>query len=145
MFAVPHRVLVRLGRWPRRIAAATCLLLAAGTALVPHTPATSPAGPRLGAGEVAVPVTVTLSAAAAPGSRIGLLAAPAGPSGLPGERAGAATLVADRLRVLTVAAADTGLTGSGGTLVTVAASRAIALQLARYADRTLVMIADDLP
>jgi hypothetical protein len=145
MFAVPHRVLVRLGRWPRRIAAVTCLLLAAGSALVPHAPAATSARHQLGPGEVAVPVTVAVVTAAAPGSRIGLLAAPAGSSGLPGERAGPATLVADRLRLLAITHSDGGLTGTSGTVVTVAASRTIAIELARYADRALVMIADNLP
>jgi hypothetical protein len=145
MFAVPHRLLARLGGWPRRIAALVCLLLAAGTALVPHAPVRSSDRSRLGPGEVAVPVAVSVATAASPGSRIGLLAAPAGPSGLPGERAGPATLVADRLRVLAIAHADGGLTDTAGTVVTVAASREVAVQLARFSDRALVMIADNLP
>jgi hypothetical protein len=137
-------VLVRLARWPRRIAALVCLLLAAATAVVPRAPVASSAGPRLLPGEVAVPVTVAVATTAAPGSRIGLVAAPAGSSGMPGERAGPATMVADRLRVLAIARSDGGLAGTSGTVVTVAASRAIAVDLARYADRALVMITDSL-
>jgi hypothetical protein len=94
---------------------------------------------------VAVPVTVAVASTATAGDRIGLLAAPSESDGLTGDANASATLVADRLRVLAVAHSDTGLTGSGGTVITVATSRAIAVRLARYADRTLVMIADNLP
>lgn len=136
-----------LGRWPRRVAALGCLLLAAASAVTDGSGASSAAksasGPRLATGQVAVPVSVTVSANAAPGDRVGLLAGPSDDS-TTGDLSppGQATLVADRLRVLSVHDPDSGLTESDATIVVVAASRAQAVQLARYSGRTMVLITD---
>ena len=126
MLAPIRRLTVRIGRWPRRIAALICLLLAAGSALAPHTPARATDGPRLHAGQVAVPVTVSSAGAVAVGDQVGVLAAPS-------ESGGDAALVADHLRVLSVGSDNAGLTGTAGTVVTVATDRGVAVELARYA------------
>src|SRR6476620_4189486 len=87
----------RIGPWPRRIAAVICLLLAAGSALVPPRSPTArpPSGlaARLRGDEIAVPVPVSATSAALvrPGDRVGVVAA---------DDANRSTLVADHLRVL---------------------------------------------
>ena len=130
----------RIGRWPRRIAALICLLLAAGSALAPaRGPASRvPSGlaARLRAGEIAVPVPVAATSAALvrAGDRIGVVAA-GNPS----------TLVADHLRVLTVRSDPGGLADTADAVVVTAASRAEALALARFSTERLVLIVDELP
>jgi hypothetical protein len=143
-----RRTLLRwLGRWPRRVAALLCLLLAAASAVTDgsaaHPAAKSGSGPRLAAGQVAVPVPVTVAADAAPGDRVGVLAGP-GDDSTTGDLPppGRATLVADGLRVLSVRDPDSGLTGSDVTIVVVAASRTLAVRLARYSGRAMVLITD---
>ncbi len=133
-----QRLAVRIGRWPRRIAALICLLLAAGSALVPQAPARPADRPKLHPGQVAVPVTVSSAGDVAAGDQVGILCAPA-------DTGGDAALVADHLRVLSVRAGGTGLTSDTGTVVTVATERGVAVELARYANRTLVLITDNLP
>jgi hypothetical protein len=132
------RTSVRLGRWPRRLAALVCLLLAAGSALDPaptHTARGSPSAvaARLRPGEVAVPVPVSAAGAALArvGERVGLVA----PHGM----------LADRLRVLSIHPPDQSLSGDDSAVVVVAASRAQAVLVARSTAVRLVLIADDLP
>lgn len=129
------RTSARLGRWPRRLAALVCLLLAAGSALTPGTgsSARSTTGPRLRPGEVAVPVPVSPAGAqlARVGERVGLVA----PRGL----------VADGLRVLAVHPPDQSLSGDDSAVVVVATTRSQALLVAQSSAATLVLIADDLP
>lgn len=131
------RTSARLGRWPRRLAALICLLLAAGSALTPASTGTasgsSAPGVRLRPGEVAVPVPVSAAGAtlARVGARVGLVA----PRGL----------VADRLRVLSIHPPDQTLSGDTTTVVVVAATRTQALLVARSTAASLVLIADDLP
>jgi hypothetical protein len=137
-----RRAAVRLGRWPRRIAAVSCLLLAAGSALTPpaRTARVAPRGPAAGlrTGEVALPVPVTATEAGlvTRGDRVGLLAA--------SDPARRATLVADRLRVLSVRAADATLSDTTAVVV-VATDRAAALSVARFSGTRLTLIVDDLP
>ena len=86
-----------------------------------------------------MPVPVQNVGEVKPGRRVGVLAPPDEPT----QRA---VLVGDRLRVVSVRSG--GSAGSGpdaDAVVVVAADRAAALQLARYATRPLVMIVDDLP
>ena len=72
MSASLQRLLVRIGRWPRRIAALICLLLAAGSALVPHAARREPpTGRALRRGQVAVPVTVSSAGDVAAGDQVG--------------------------------------------------------------------------
>lgn len=141
-----RRTLLRwLGRWPRRVAALLCLLLAAASAVTDGSAAhpAAKSGPRLAAGQVAVPVPVTVAADAAPGDRVGVLAGP-GDDSTSGDLLppGRATLVADGLRVLSVRDPGSGLTGSDVTIVVVAASRTQAVRLARYSGRAMVLITD---
>jgi hypothetical protein len=132
-----HRLLIRVGRWPRRLAALACLLLAAGSALVPDAGRAAARGSiGLRAGEVAVPVPVQNAGEVKPGRRVGVLAPPEQPA----QRA---VLVADRLRVVSVRPAGSGV--DADAVVVVATDRAAALQLARYATRPLLMIVDDPP
>lgn len=141
-----QRLLTRIGRWPRRIAALACLLLAAGSALVPDTRATTAApvqgvGAKLRSGEVAVPVPVALAGTGAirPGDLVGVLAAPQDGG------ASSAVLVADHLRVLAVNTGRTELNADSSTVIVIAADRTRALRLTRFSTRPLVLIADDLP
>jgi hypothetical protein len=132
-----QRLLIRLGRWPRRLAALACLLLAAGSALVPDAArAPAPRAAGLRSGEVAVPVPVQNVGEVKPGRRVGVLAPPEQPE----QRA---VLVADRLRVVSVRSGGSG--ADAEAVVVVATDRAAAIQLARYATRPLLMIVDDLP
>lgn len=132
----------RIGLWPRRIAALICLLLAAGSALVPPRPPTvgPPSGlaARLRGDEIAVPVPVGATSAALvrPGDRVGVVAA---------DDANRSTLVADHLRVLAVRTDSSGLSGTADAVVVTAASRSEALALARYSTERLVLIVDELP
>jgi hypothetical protein len=140
MFRPAPRLLVRIGRWPRRIAALICLLLAAASAVVPHPAAPSTPGVRLRAGEVAVPVQIArVAASIRPGGEVGVLAPPADDA-----ESGDAVLVADHLRVVSVARGS-GLGDDPAATVVVATDRAGALRLARYVSRPLLMIVDDLP
>jgi hypothetical protein len=133
-----------LGRWPRRLAAVACLLLAAGSALS-HRPATAagsahPAATNaiadaLPTGEVAVPVTLARTGAGFVhrDDHIGLYASPAA-----GD-AGDTQLVADGLRVLSVST-DTGT--DGASIVIVAADRGTALRIAAVSQSTLLAVLD---
>jgi hypothetical protein len=130
------RASARIGRWPRRLAALGCLLLAAGSALAPtDTVRGSPSrtAARLGPGEVAVPVPVSAAGAALArvGERVGLVA----PHGM----------LADRLRVLSVHPPGESLSGDDSAVVVVAVRRAQAVLVARWTAARLVLIADDLP
>ena len=167
------RLLARLGRWPRRLAALLCLLLAAGsafdTAAQPTASRRPPASP-LRAGQLAVPVPVTDAGAVRPGGRVALLATPAdgvtgadtaavagaGPPaaqfgvGQPdpgqadgGQSASGGTVVAEHLRVLAVRPADA--MGNGTPVVVLAMDRADAVRVARYVTRPLLLAAEDLP
>jgi hypothetical protein len=79
-------------------------------------------------------VSVQSAADVGAGDRVGVLAA-----------SGGATLIADRLRVLSVRATGSGLAGDATAVVTVATDRAHAVMLARYAGRALMLISDDFP
>lgn len=145
MLATATRLLARIGRWPRRIAALACLLLAAASALTSHhsaPPSRAPqpaAHPRpvLRAGEVAVPVGVSGALGPVrPGGHVGVLATP------PETSAERAILVADQLRVISVI--RQGGTGTDPVVV-VAADRDKALLLARFSTASLVLIIDELP
>jgi hypothetical protein len=148
-----RRLAARLGRWPRRIACLLCLLLAAGSALSPKT-ASAPADSHEAAGrprqlrhdQVAVPVAVDRSGAAMSvraGDRVGVLAG-ASTDGFV-RRADAAVLVADHLRVLAVQNGGNALGDDSSVTVVVAASRAGAVRIAGFSDRSLLLIADGFP
>jgi hypothetical protein len=141
--------LLRLSRWPRRIAALICLLLAAASTLVPASGTTStPAKPAgnpitagLAAGQVAVPVTVSSGRAAAfvhVGDHVGVL--------VPSDettRAGP-DLVADGLRVLAVSGAS-GAISDDAPVIVVAAGRADAVRLAGAVSRPVLVVVDNSP
>jgi hypothetical protein len=148
-----RRLGARLGRWPRRIACLVCLLFAAGTALSPktastpadsHRPADQPGALR--SDQVAVPVAVDRSGTAMSvraGDRVGVLAG-ASTEGFV-QRSDAAVLVADHLRVLAVQHGDNALGDESSVTVVVAASRANAVRIAGFSDRSLLLIADGFP
>jgi Flp pilus assembly protein CpaB len=132
----------RVGPWPRRIAALCCLLLAAvstGTGSAVRAPAATGLAARLRAGEVAIPLTVTAGSAAIvqPGDRVGVVETP--------DEAGPATLLADRLRVLSIHSDDTAMSGDASATVVVVGSRAQAVAAARTSTGRLVLLVDDLP
>ena len=132
----------RIGRWPRRIAALCCLLLAAAGA-VSEPGAGGHMRPGLAArlrpGEVAIPLTVSAGSAAIvqPGDRVGVVEAP--------DDASAATLLADRLRVLSLRIDDASMSSDSSATVVVVGSRSQAVAVARTASGRLVLIVDDLP
>ena len=140
------RSLARLSRWPRRIAALGCLLLAGASAITPRSADPARAAPRppsvgdsLRPGEVAVPVPVTSSPSIGfvrRGDRIGFVAGPSDAS-----TAAASGLIADRLRVLAVSAQDDA--GARSTSVVVAASRADAVRLGAIGERPVLVVVDD--
>jgi hypothetical protein len=141
--------LLRLSRWPRRIAALVCLLLAAASTLAPadgsptrqHPPAGNPVAAALRDGQVAVPVTVTSSRAAAivhPGDHVGVLAGPDET-----DRAGP-DLVADGLRVLAASQGGEAMSTDAPVIV-VAADRTQAVRLAAVASRPLLVVVDKSP
>jgi hypothetical protein len=126
-----------LGRWPRRLAAAACLVLAAGSALSGSKSAAArcdPTGSSWSAppGSVAVPVPVTAGSTGVlrPGSRIGLVPA--------GSDSGSSGVVADHLPVL-----RSPTTREDGTAVLlVAVPRAAVPRLARHLDQPLLTLID---
>ena len=138
------RLSARIGRWPRRVAALACLLLAAASALAPTpAPATGHrSGLGLATGEVAVPLTVVTPASLiAAGDRVGVIVADDPLAG----GAAPAGLIADRLRVLEVHTDDQALSSGPGTVVVVAARRTEAVVIARFSTERLVLIVDELP
>jgi Flp pilus assembly protein CpaB len=137
-----RRAAARLSRWPRRLAAVLCLLLAAGSALAP-TPAPRAAAPgpaaALRPGQVAVPVAVAAAQAdfITRGDRVGVLAAFDPPRH--------AVLIADHLRVLSVRAADAALSSDATAVVVLATDRAAAVALAQLSDARPTLILDGVP
>jgi hypothetical protein len=96
--------------------------------------------------QVAVPVAVDRSGAAMSvraGDRVGVLAG-ASTDGFV-RRADAAVLVADHLRVLAVQNGGNALGDDSSVTVVVAASRAGAVRIAGFSDRSLLLIADGFP
>lgn len=155
--------LLRLSRWPRRIAALVCLLLAAATALAPANDSAAapkrtgnPIANALRAGQVAVPLTVTSARAAAfvrAGDRVGVFTAPSDTTfgaAAAGETAPSETdraspvLVADGLRVLAAAAADATMSADAPVIV-VAADKPTAARLAAVANGPLLVVVDKSP
>lgn len=144
MFTSHHRTLARLSRWPRRIAALGCLLLAGASAVVPAGGRATPRriaslGAQLNRDEVAMSVAV----ASAPsylhrGDRIGLLAGP--------DESGSnlrSGILADRLRVLAVPPVDS--SGTDPPTVLVAANRAAAIRIAATTGRPALVVVDRSP
>jgi hypothetical protein len=134
-----NRFLVRLGRWPRRIAVAVCLVLAASSAIDGHSreprePVSAAADPlaALRDGQLAVPVTLKqggIDGVIKVGDHIGLLTAD--------------VVVADKLLVLRVAGAATNSDSTASILV--AADRATALRIARSAGQDVLAVVDKSP
>lgn len=138
------RLSARVGRRGRRAGAVVCLLLAAASALTPDAAPAARSGHTLAArlwpGEVAVPVAVsTATSLVQAGDHVGVVAAADATTG----STTSATLVADRLRVLSVRADDQGLASGGGTVVVLAARRSQAVSIARFSADRLVLIVDD--
>jgi hypothetical protein len=134
--------LVVLGRWPRRLAAAACLLLAAGAALTPspraaaRCMAASARWPRLPPGSVAVPITVTATGSdlIERGTHVGLVPG-ADETGVSGPASG---LIADHLLVLRP---PTGGADRSAVLL-VAVRRADLPRLAPHLGRPLLALID---
>jgi hypothetical protein len=131
-----NRFLVRLGRWPRRVAVAVCIVLAASSALDGRSraPAVALVDPlaALRDGQMAVPVTLNQGGIAGVikvGDHVGLLTAE--------------TVVADKLLVLRVA--DGAANSDGTASILVAADRATALRIARSASEGILAVVDKSP
>lgn len=136
------RVSARVGRWPRRIAALCCLLLAAASALAQPSRSTvvqTGLATRLRTGEVAIPLAVAAGSAAIvqPGDRVGVVDT--------GDNAGPAALLADRMRVLSIRADDASISGDASATVVVAGTRSQAVAVAHPTTDRLVLIVDELP
>lgn len=142
MFGFSTTRLARLGRWPRRVAALGCLLLAFASAVsARHGPRASAAGEhgsgnplasRLRPGQVAASVSLDDPGAARllrAGDRVDLYAT--SNSGDPPACAAAArTPLGSGLRVLAVSGPSGGFGGDGASRLIVALSRGAAAQLA---------------
>ncbi|MGI8761181.1 MAG: RcpC/CpaB family pilus assembly protein [Jatrophihabitantaceae bacterium] len=141
-----------LGRWPRRIAAAACLLLAAASALSAQRAPVGTAAPvvpgtpveRLAPGQVAMPVRLAGGASfVKPGDRVDLLAA----AGDPGLDAAPATLriAAEGLLVLAVTEAKPDTGSADGVEVLVATERTVAARIAALGTRQIFAALDKSP
>lgn len=145
-----RNLLIVLGRWPRRLAAVACLLLAGTSALAaradasrPGAEASQPARPSAAGDRLGVPVHVRGGGYLRAGDRVDLISAPVtaapafGDTDPPGDGlrpAAGATVVAGDVRVVRVGpSAD----GDGSDLV-VSVDRATALRLAALGSRELV-------
>lgn len=145
--------LLRLSRWPRRIAALVCLLLAAASSLAPasSSPAASnktgnPVATALRAGQVAVPVSVASARSAAfvrAGDSVGVFCTPGDTAAIESDRAGP-VLIADGLRVLAAAQGGDSLSADAPVII-VAADRAAAARLAAVANSPLLVVLDKSP
>jgi hypothetical protein len=130
-----NRLLLRLGRWPRRVAVAVCVVLAVSSSLDGHGHASvTLADPlaRLKAGQVAVPVTLNQSGTEGiieAGNHVGLFSAN--------------SVVADHLLVLRVVAVPAGDDGTASILV--AADRPTALRIARSSAQSMLAVVDKSP
>lgn len=149
--AGPRTLLAGRGRL-RRLAALSCLLLAAVSAL--GDPAgdasprrTPPLSARLLAGEVAVPVPLSgHTDFVHPGDRVDLLAGPEDTFGGPSGGTDSATSVGSALRVLQVMQADPTAFGTdAGTRLLVAADRITAARIAAASGRLIVAVVDKYP
>ena len=127
-----NKLLLRLGRWPRRIAVLVCVLLAASSAISSSGPAQSsrPSALRqLKAGQVAVPVNVASGGVAGvlkAGQHVGLLSAH--------------SMLADHLLVLQVAVASP--EAGDTTSILVAADRPTALRIAKSSGQAVLAVVD---
>jgi hypothetical protein len=148
--------LARLGRWPRRIAALLCLVLAAASALsaqrpvaarVPATAAPTGVAGRLAPGQLAVPVTLSDDSATRylhTGDRIDLYATP-DPASIvtaPAALVGTGLLV---IEVLPSPAAAGPANGTDGTRVIVAVERRLAGRIAGTNGRMILAVVDKYP
>ncbi len=136
------RLSARIGRWPRRIAALCCLLLAAASAVTQPSHSSNVRtglAHRLRAGEVAIPLAVAAGSAAIvqPGDRVGVVDA--------ADDAASAALLADGMRVLSIRSEDASLSGDASATVVVAATRSQAVAVAHTTSDRLVLIVDELP
>lgn len=144
--------LAHLGRWPRRLAAMLCLLLAAASALsAQHPTSNASAEPanhasasvisQLPPGLLAVPVTLSDDAAAAylhSGDRIELYAAPESHSGVSPP----AALLGTGLLVISVLEPPADTQVRDGTHVLVAAERTVAARIAAIGGRSILAVVD---
>ena len=128
--------MLRLGRWPRRIAATVCLVLAASSAVHAHASTSVKAAPnplsRLNAGQVAVPIALDQPGTAGllhVGDRVGLMSA--------------GTLLADGLLVLSVQ--DPEPDSNQAQSILVAADRATALHITRSTQAHVLAVLDKSP
>jgi hypothetical protein len=142
MFGISSAYLARLGRWPRRVAALGCLLLAFASAVTSrHGPRASATGERgsanplvsrLRSGQVAASLTLADPGASGflrPDDRVDLYATPGSP-GDPPACAADRTPLGTGLRVLAVSGSAGGLGGEETSRLIVAVSRNAAAQLA---------------
>lgn len=153
-----------LARWPRRLTAVACLLLAAASAVAerntssaataPHPARTAPHNPAdsLSAGQVAVPVHLAGAGRfIRVGDRIGLVFGPAPPEtpaasvtdgGAPG---GEPPLDVDGLLVLAVLGPGSTAFTPDGTDLLVAADRPTARRIATLGERHILAVLDKSP
>jgi hypothetical protein len=143
MFGISTTRLARLGRWPRRVAALGCLLLAFASAVTSrHSPRASATGEqgsanplvsRLRSGQVAASLTLADPGASGflrSGDRVDLYATPGASGDPPACAAAGRTPLGSGLRVLAVSGSSGGLGGEGTSRLIVAVSRNAAAQLA---------------
>jgi len=140
MFGLSTTRLAWLGRWPRRVAALGCLLLAFASAVStrhgPRADASGPANPllaRLRAGQVAASVRLSDAGAAGflrTGDRVDLYATPGSSGDPPACAAAGRTPLGSGVRVLAVDGPSGGLGGDGTSRLVVAVARDRAAEIA---------------
>jgi hypothetical protein len=143
MFGFSTTRLARLGRWPRRVAALGCLLLAFASVVTSrHGPrasasgeqgSTNPLVARLRDGQVAASVALTDAGASGflrTGDRVDLYATPGSSGDPPTCAAAGRTPLGSGLRVLAVDGPSGGLGSDGTSRLVVAMARGTAAELA---------------
>ena len=148
---MPFLPRVPIGRWPRRLAAGACLLLAAGTALTPKASTSSarPPGSHLSPGQRAVPVRVVgpdPRAYLLAGAHIDLIAMPADDYGT--TQPTGSQLLAQSVVVVKVVAPAGGLSvgsDAADSELIVAVDAVTALRIAYCAAHPCLAAADDPP
>jgi Flp pilus assembly protein CpaB len=143
MSVARNRVLLRLGRWPRRCIAAACLILAAESAFAHRTSAGTHRLPGLAArlhpGQVAVPVVLDEAVGhyLHPGDRVGIYARSAGDLS---TQATPAELIADHVEVLSLPPPPDGSTDQ---VIIIAADRGTATRVANSVGSTKLAVLDN--
>ena len=158
MFGISSTQLARLGRWPRRVAALACLLLAFASAVTArHGPragavgehgSANPLAAHLHAGQVAAAITLDgtgTSGFLRAGDSVDLYATRGTAGDIPSCTGAGPAPLGSGLRVLAVTGASGGLGGDGTSRLIVAVSRALAARFATLQTCGMFAVLDKSP